>query len=68
MIVPIIFEYNCVRHTERNNNLLCQMCVILLLLKFVPVDLPSAKHISHNLEMYCLLRKQTQGKIYQMDL
>jgi len=60
MIIPIIFEYNCVRHTERNNDLLCEMCVILLFFKFVPVDLLSAKHNSHSLEMYFILRKQTE--------
>jgi len=35
---------------------------------FVPGDLLNAEHNSHNLEMYFILRKQSQGEILQNEI
>jgi hypothetical protein len=35
---------------------------------FVPGDLLNAEHNSHNLEMYCILKKQSQGEILPNEI
>jgi len=61
MTILIILGYSRIRGLKEGNDLFCQIYAI-------PEDPHSAKHNSHSLETYGILKKSHSAKGYRMKL